>query len=107
MDNSNTLADRNLDGSLDDDLDGSFNRTSRRRSGRRVSTASPRRAAILSASAAVGLAGGVFFSSVATAGLPAAGTDLTSVMLALGLITLGAGSVIAFATRRREESSIL
>lgn len=37
-------------------------------------------------------------------GLPQTGTDLTTVMLALGLMTVGAGSIIALATRRREET---
>ena len=39
-------------------------------------------------------------------GLPQTGTDLTTVMLAIGLMTLGAGSVIALATRRQEELPI-
>ena len=39
-------------------------------------------------------------------GLPQTGTDLTTVMLAIGLMTVGAGSVIALATRRREEHPI-
>ena len=40
-------------------------------------------------------------------GLPQTGTDMTTVMLAIGLMTLGAGSIIALATRRREELPIV
>jgi LPXTG-motif cell wall-anchored protein len=39
-------------------------------------------------------------------GLPQTGTNLNTVMLAVGLMTLGAGSIIALATRRREERPI-
>ena len=39
-------------------------------------------------------------------GLPQTGTDMTTIMFAIGLMTLGAGSVIALATRRREELPI-
>ena len=36
-------------------------------------------------------------------GLPQTGTDMTTVLLAIGLMTLGAGSIVALATRRRDE----
>ena len=38
--------------------------------------------------------------------LPTTGTDMTTMMLSLGFLTLGAGSIVALATRRRDELSV-